>query len=553
MIAAKDQDNNAHPKGESSNAVDRREITTAELLAELDAIDAEPVQVAAPRQPSPREVKLQEQIDAASAAGDIDQALALLDELLAASAKMSGLLTAAPTENDRCGPVAQGVRPIGAETTSVYKPLPTPAPIPTPSKTDTGEKDGSGNDENEDAPALPTPAYALPVHRPGLRRRRTPKRHDELDTVGRLCTWHNAMATLGEVHAFTLNLAPKAEAALKTKKSAASALLTSISRHLKRELKRPVAVMLALEEAPRRRRLHLHGELQITTDEAARARKALRRAVGEWESARQHQAKTVPAPDLGWIAYTAKDRHRLEKGGAYDRYIGRSISGSHIAASIQVKRKAQTLYNAWRKAYIAQSRRGTEANKSSVTYSSGENTRDIRNNTLDTDSGLNHNDVTEQQVPATLQKEDYAHRRPFRPDSPLQSDHRRPVAHLPGRPVAVHRRHRIRHQDQSRPDRRHLARQHQRRPEGDRRGPSRHRLITTQDRLTRPPASATDPPAKECRRATSPRWSSWNESGETSAGVLQCDQTKNMFSSTSCLSWSVHYDWSGRYSHREFS
>ena len=450
MIAPKDQENNAHTEVESFNAVDHRELTIDELLAELDTIGTEPVQVAAPRQPSAREVELREQMDAASAAGDIDQALALLDELLAVSAKMSGLLTAAPTENARSGHVAQGVRPIGAETTSVYKPLPTPAPISTPSRTDTSEKDGSRNDQNKEAPALATPAYALPAHRPGLRRRRTPKRHDELDTVGRLCTWHTAMATLGEVHAFTLNLAPKAEAALKTKKSAASALLTSISRHLKRELKRPVAVMLALEEAPRRRRLHLHGELQITADEAARARKALRRAVGEWEGARQHQAKTVPAPDLGWIAYTAKDRHRLEKGGAYDRYIGRSISGSHIAASIQVKTKAKALYNEWRDAYIAQSRRDSEATKSGLTYQICENSADRHNNTLDKESVPNHNHHTGHEAPATTLKDDYGKRRlPIRRPL-LQPADRRPGPHFQGRPLAHDRLHRIRLQDQSR-------------------------------------------------------------------------------------------------------
>ena len=69
-------------------------------------------------------------------------------------------------------------------------------------------------------------------------------------------------------------------------------------------------------------RLHLHGEFQISVEEAEAARKAMRVALGEWPAEkdrprgcpawvpnmpRQHQVKTEPEPDHGHSCYITKD------------------------------------------------------------------------------------------------------------------------------------------------------------------------------------------------------------------------------------------------------
>ena len=58
-------------------------------------------------------------------------------------------------------------------------------------------------------------------------------------------------------------------------------------------------------------RLHFHGEIQCSADEAKNVRKALRLAGGEWNEALQHQTKTEADPDRGWASYIADDIWRV--------------------------------------------------------------------------------------------------------------------------------------------------------------------------------------------------------------------------------------------------
>lgn len=76
-------------------------------------------------------------------------------------------------------------------------------------------------------------------------------------------------------------------------------------------------------EVSRSGRLHIHGELQISIDEQEPAGKALRRVGGEWETTRQHQAKTKPKPSVVWANYSAKDwvYMREHRSGAGKRIL----------------------------------------------------------------------------------------------------------------------------------------------------------------------------------------------------------------------------------------
>ncbi len=119
-----------------------------------------------------------------------------------------------------------------------------------------------------------------------------------------------ALQQLGPVAGFTLNLSPEIEAQARAKASPLDWLHRRIRRELKAALGRPVAFMAAIEETDDHlRRLHLHGVLQLDASnelEAACARKALRRAGGEWEHTRNKQAHIQTGIDAGWISYMLK-------------------------------------------------------------------------------------------------------------------------------------------------------------------------------------------------------------------------------------------------------
>lgn len=68
---------------------------------------------------------------------------------------------------------------------------------------------------------------------------------------------------------------------------------------------------IVAEEDPQNHRLHLHGEIQISAEEAEKARKALGLAGGEWDDVRQYQSHTEFAPDAGWAGYVSKDSWRF--------------------------------------------------------------------------------------------------------------------------------------------------------------------------------------------------------------------------------------------------
>lgn len=177
------------------------------------------------------------------------------------------------------------------------------------------------------------PAEAL------LRRYRAPAPWRDLSPWCATYYRHVAAQELGTAHAFTLNLSDAVEAKARLQPSAASWLLKRIARELRIALPdRDPAIWFVLEETDRRR-LHLHGE--IVTADPERARKALRKAAGEWEHARQHQAHTKAEPDSGWLGYALKLIGKYRNG----RYAAsRGFSGEPTASTQNLSRKAKRLY-----------------------------------------------------------------------------------------------------------------------------------------------------------------------------------------------------------------
>lgn len=125
---------------------------------------------------------------------------------------------------------------------------------------------------------------------------------------------------------------------------AAGWLSKRIARRLQAALGREVDCWFALEIS-QRRRLHLHGELQIELHEAEAARKALRLAAGEWEKVRQHQAHLKEKPTVVWTSYSTKDwisLRRLKRG--WFARTSRPINGEWYFATKPVRRLASELY-----------------------------------------------------------------------------------------------------------------------------------------------------------------------------------------------------------------
>jgi hypothetical protein len=108
-----------------------------------------------------------------------------------------------------------------------------------------------------------------------------------------------------------------------------------------------VAVYVVLEED--RQRLHVHGEIQIGADEAAPARKALRKAGGEWKEVRQHQAHTDADPDQGWPSYIGKEFYKYRPWARrfYEKARGASrvtLRGNLFASTKGLGEAARSLY-----------------------------------------------------------------------------------------------------------------------------------------------------------------------------------------------------------------
>lgn len=171
-------------------------------------------------------------------------------------------------------------------------PAPTPSPFPE-----------RLTDEEEIRDARFWRAYSVLL--PHLRKHRVPAEWRDLSDVSHLEWFHRAMRASGGSCGFTLNLSDDIVAKIGKQDRSANWLGRRIANELKIATGRKVPFFFAFEVS-RSGRLHIHGELQICRDEQESARKALRRAGGEWETTRQHQAKTKPKPSVVWANYSAK-------------------------------------------------------------------------------------------------------------------------------------------------------------------------------------------------------------------------------------------------------
>lgn len=187
------------------------------------------------------------------------------------------------------------------------------------------------------------------------RAHRFPAQWRDTSDLLRVLYFHLAMRELGPVHSFSLNLRPDIEARARLQDSPVSWIQKRVVRHLEAALSRPLAVYVVLEED--RQRLHVHGEIQIGADEAAPARKALRKAGGEWKQVRQHQAHTDADPDQGWPSYLGKQFYKYQPWARqfYERARGGariSIPGNLYASTKDLGRAARALYEKHRRLVI---------------------------------------------------------------------------------------------------------------------------------------------------------------------------------------------------------
>jgi hypothetical protein len=121
---------------------------------------------------------------------------------------------------------------------------------------------------------------------------------------------HLALKTFGPVHTLNVNLRPDIEALARRQPDQAGWFQARLVRRLRQQLGRSPEFHLTMEEGDQHR-LHFHGEIQCSADEAENVRKALRLAGGEWKVAPQHQTKTDADPDHGWASYIADDIWRV--------------------------------------------------------------------------------------------------------------------------------------------------------------------------------------------------------------------------------------------------
>jgi hypothetical protein len=168
---------------------------------------------------------------------------------------------------------------------------------------------------------------------------------------------HLALGNFGRVHSFSLNLRPDIENLARTKSSVAGWFRERIAHYLEEELDRKPQFHLVMEEAEHRR-LHLHGEIECTDDEAASVRRAFRRAGGEWDEVRQHQAHTESDPDQGWASYISKDLWRIRFTRDFLPRYGNPRSGyaitfaGYTTSTRLLGQKAANLYDEHRKLVV---------------------------------------------------------------------------------------------------------------------------------------------------------------------------------------------------------
>jgi hypothetical protein len=188
-----------------------------------------------------------------------------------------------------------------------------------------------------------------------------------------------ALRQSGPVHFFSARLRDDTEEKARTKKNPLKWLRKRVLAELKKFLGRKVKGVFTLED-DEHHRIHLHGELQFSAEEAEVARKAIRRACGEWpvegdrprgcpawvpNMPRQHQVQTQFEPDHGCSCYMAKDFWRARP------LMRKMLAGSHLSrlsfdckplsVTEEVRERAETLYNQWRAKVIAERRKSKRA------------------------------------------------------------------------------------------------------------------------------------------------------------------------------------------------
>jgi len=180
---------------------------------------------------------------------------------------------------------------------------------------------------------------------PGLRQHATPAPWRDLSDVSTLEWFHHAMRLAGPVLAVSLNLNAATEAKIRTLPNAARWMRNRIARELKLAFGHPVSCWFSFDISGTRR-LHLHGEIAITLGDAERARKALRRAGGEWKEVRQHQCHTRDKPTVVWVQYAATGSIYVRPitSERLARMIARPIAGDWFFATNDVRSTAKDLY-----------------------------------------------------------------------------------------------------------------------------------------------------------------------------------------------------------------
>lgn len=175
------------------------------------------------------------------------------------------------------------------------------------------------------------------------RKHRTPARWRDLSDEARLEWFHYAMRASGPIASFTLNLDDKTEAQVSAAQSSAGWLSKRIARNLKQALGRHVPFWFVFEVTGDGR-LHVHGELGASCDELPAARKALRRAGGEWADTRQHQAHTRENPSAIWSFYSSKNAIFMRRKKGRFQNLPRPINGDWKFATNDVRHRAGELY-----------------------------------------------------------------------------------------------------------------------------------------------------------------------------------------------------------------
>jgi hypothetical protein len=187
------------------------------------------------------------------------------------------------------------------------------------------------------------------------RQYRTPAPWRDTSDLLRLCYVHRSLKEAGPTFTLNLNLNPATERLAKLQPDSARWLHKRLARRLEQALGRRVDLWFVLEDihdlGPRHRRLHLHGAMGITADEAKEARAALRKAGGEWKTVRQHQSHTAGDPDYGWLGYCTKGlvwhspavERLLDRAGDHRRR--KTFNGPSWAASADIRDRARSLYD----------------------------------------------------------------------------------------------------------------------------------------------------------------------------------------------------------------